>query len=187
MPVAQRGFSLIETLIAMAIGSLLLLGASRFLPGLQRAVLQQSRQQALEDELWQRVYTVAKHLQRAGYCRGQCVGNPLIIERSGACVLIKWDANSNGIWDVSSAATSDVIGFRLQNGALETLRGASSCEDNHWDKMTDPQTLRVTRFEISRYSRAGFVPELTITLAAESISRPRRMATAVYSVAGYNL
>lgn len=34
MPVAARGFSLIETLIAMAIGAVLLLGAARFLPAL---------------------------------------------------------------------------------------------------------------------------------------------------------
>lgn len=40
----QRGFSLTEVLIATAISSLLLIGASRFLPGLQRAVLLQSGQ-----------------------------------------------------------------------------------------------------------------------------------------------
>ena len=66
MPVAARGFSLIETLIAMAIGSVLLLGAARFLPALQRPILRQTQQQALENELWQRVYALAKHLQRAG-------------------------------------------------------------------------------------------------------------------------
>ncbi len=41
-------FSLIETLIAMAIGAVLLLGAARFLPALQRRVLRQTQQQALE-------------------------------------------------------------------------------------------------------------------------------------------
>ena len=40
----QRGFSLTEVLIATAISSLLLISASRFLPGLQRAVLAQSGQ-----------------------------------------------------------------------------------------------------------------------------------------------
>lgn len=35
----QRGFSLTEVLIATAISSLLLIGASRFLPGLHQAVL----------------------------------------------------------------------------------------------------------------------------------------------------
>lgn len=187
MSVAQRGFSLLETLIAMAISSLLLLGASRFLPGLQRAVLLQTRHQMLEDELWQRVYTVAKHLQRAGYCRGECAGAPLMVNWQGACVLVKWDANSNGKWDDSLAVTSDFTGFRLQNGVLETRRGASSCDDKGWDKMTDPQTLRITRFEVVRYNSPGFAPELTITLAGQSVTIPPQTATAMYSVTGYNL
>lgn len=187
MSVAQRGFSLLETLIAMSISSLLLLGASRFLPGLQRAVLLQTRHQALEDELWQRVYTVAKHLQRAGYCRGECAGEPLIVNWQGACVLVKWDANNNGKWDDAFAATSDVTGFRLQNGVLETRRGASSCDDKGWDKMTDPQTLRVTRFEVVRYNSPHFAPELTVILTGQTTSVPQQTAAAMYSVTGYNL
>ena len=63
---SRRGFSLAEALIAMAIGSLLLMGACRFLPALQRHILRQGEQLALENELWQRVHAVGKHLQRAG-------------------------------------------------------------------------------------------------------------------------
>ncbi len=66
MPLIPRGFSLAETLISMAISAILLMGASRFLPALQRQTLRQTQQQSLDNELWQRVYTVAKHLQRAG-------------------------------------------------------------------------------------------------------------------------
>ncbi|MGP7886524.1 prepilin-type N-terminal cleavage/methylation domain-containing protein, partial [Raoultella planticola] len=36
MPLIPRGFSLAETLISMAISAILLMGASRFLPALQR-------------------------------------------------------------------------------------------------------------------------------------------------------
>jgi prepilin peptidase dependent protein B len=73
MSVSRRGFSLAEALIAMAIGSLLLIGACRFLPALQRHILRQGEQLALENELWQRACR-GKHLQRAGYCRGACGG-----------------------------------------------------------------------------------------------------------------
>ena len=48
MPVKQKGFSLLEVLIAMTISSILLLSTSRFLPGLQRGVLLQSGQRELE-------------------------------------------------------------------------------------------------------------------------------------------
>ncbi|MND12606.1 hypothetical protein D3C80_27620 [compost metagenome] len=54
MSVDARGFSLPETLIAMAIGSVLLLGTARFLPALQRQVLKQTQQHSLDNELWQR-------------------------------------------------------------------------------------------------------------------------------------
>lgn len=64
----QRGFSLTEVLIAMAIGSILLLSSARFLPGLQRAVLMQAQQQELEEAIWQRATAIGKQLQRAGYC-----------------------------------------------------------------------------------------------------------------------
>ena len=87
MSVSERGFSLLEVLIAMVISSILLLSAARFLPALQREILQNTRQLVLEDELWQRIYTVAKHLQRAGYCRGNCIGEGLMISAAGDCVI----------------------------------------------------------------------------------------------------
>ncbi len=43
---SRRGFSLAEALIAMAIGSLLLIGACRFLPALQRHILRRGEQLA---------------------------------------------------------------------------------------------------------------------------------------------
>ena len=97
MSVNERGFSLLEVLIAMAISSILLLSSARFLPALQREILRNTRQLALEDEIWQRAYTVAKHLQRAGYCRGNCVGEGLVISAKGDCVIARWDANGNGV------------------------------------------------------------------------------------------
>jgi prepilin peptidase dependent protein B len=83
-------------LIATAISSLLLISASRFLPGLQRAVLLQSGQRELEEEVWQRLFALGKQLQRAGYCAGNCQGQALVIGRQGRCVIVRWDANSNG-------------------------------------------------------------------------------------------
>ncbi|PLN58103.1 prepilin-type cleavage/methylation domain-containing protein, partial [Klebsiella pneumoniae] len=145
---SRRGFSLAEALIAMAIGSLLLMGACRFLPALQRHILRQGEQLALENELWQRVHAVGKHLQRAGYCRGACGGAGLELAAGGECLIVRWDANSNGRWETSPAAAAESTGFRLRDGALETLRGASDCRGGGWEKITNPAAIVVTRFSV---------------------------------------
>ena len=158
MPVKEQGFSLLEVLIAMAISSVLLLGAARFLPALQRESLTSTRKLALEDEIWLRVFTVAKHLQRAGYCHGSCTGEGLEIVGQGDCIIVQWDANSNGIWDREPVKESDQIGFRLKEHVLETLRGATS-----------------------------FSPVLTVNMRAASKSEPQTVVNASYSVTGFNL
>lgn len=184
---SERGFSLLEVLIAMAIGSVLLLGASRFLPALQRDILHYTRQLALEDEVWQRLYTVAKHMQRAGYCAGKCIGEAMSIAREGSCVIVQWDANNNGLWDRSPLKEAEQTGFRLNDKTLETLRGATSCDGKGWDKMTDPDTIQIAAFSLERLDISGFAPVLTLRLRGVSPGAPQTAVDAVYSVTGYNL
>lgn len=189
MSVSERGFSLLEVLIAMVISSILLLSAARFLPALQREILHNTRQLVLEDELWQRIYTVAKHLQRAGYCRGNCIGEGLMISAAGDCVIVRWDANSNGVWDDIPAKEADVVGFRVQDKVLETLRGATTCVGKGWDKMAtqcrrystqgatvclrvldDDLVLLIAQYEGISLWRQGMIIEGTIEFSAHGWS-----------------
>ena len=186
MPLKQRGFSLIEVLIAMVIGSILLLSTSRFLPAMQRSVLVLSGNQELEEEVWQRLFSLGKQLQRAGYCAGSCQGEGLVIGREGSCVIVRWDANSNGLWD-ASASENDSTGLRLASGSLELLRGATSCEGKGWEKLTDPDRLVVQRFVVSKSERPGFAPELFIELAAARKAESAATYAARHSVTGFNL
>ncbi|EPF0315398.1 prepilin peptidase-dependent protein [Enterobacter chuandaensis] len=186
MSMKQRGFSLTEVLIATAISSLLLISASRFLPGLQRAVLLQSGQRELEEEVWQRLFALGKQLQRAGYCAGNCQEQGLAIARQGSCIIARWDANSNGRWD-RSASENDSTGFRLESGALETLRGAISCDGKGWEKLTDPDRLVITHFLVRKVEHAGFAPELNIELSAIHKGEQGKPYQALYAVTGYNL
>ena len=187
MSVNERGFSLLEMLIAMAISSILLLSSARFLPALQREILRNTRQLILEDEIWQRGYTVAKHLQRAGYCRGNCVGEGLVISAKGDCVIARWDANSNGVWESGPVKEADSIGFRLQDKVLETVRGATGCTSKGWDKMTDPATMQIEAFQVERLNFSGYSPLLTLRLRGVSNDQPQKVVEAIYSVTGFNL
>ncbi|EMX2205822.1 prepilin peptidase-dependent protein [Enterobacter hormaechei] len=186
MPVNRKGFSLLEVLIAMTISSILLLSTSRFLPGLQRGVLLQSGQQELEDEVWQRLFAIGKQFQRAGYCAGHCQGQGMIIGRQGRCAIVLWDANSNGQWD-STASENDSTGFRLESGSLETLRGATSCDDKGWDKLTDPDQVLIEQFMVTKTDRDGFAPVISIELRARRKGGLAAPFSARHTVTGFNL
>lgn len=99
---------------------------------------------------------------------------------------MRWDANSNGKWD-STASENDSTGFRLESGALEILRGATTCEGKGWEKLTDPESLAITHFKVSKADRAGFAPELNIELAALRQGEQGEPWQALYTVTGYNL
>ena len=152
-----------------------------------RESLTSTRKLALEDEIWLRVFTVAKHLQRAGYCHGICTGEGLEIVGQGDCVIVQWDANSNGIWDREPVKESDQIGFRLKEHVLETLRGATSCEGKGWDKVTNPDAIIIDTFQVVRQDVSGFSPVLTVNMRAASKSEPQTVVNASYSVTGFNL
>lgn len=169
----------------MAIGSVLLLTTARFLPALHMATLRQTQRQAMEEEVWQRLLTVSRHIQRAGFCRGACTGEGITLENQ--CVLVRWDGNLNGVWEASPPASADVTGFRLNDGALETLRGAMNCTGKGWERMTNPEFIIVDAFTVERLNMTGFAPEFAITLAAHLKARPDVQVSAHYSVTGHNL
>ncbi|ECG8257566.1 prepilin peptidase-dependent protein [Salmonella bongori] len=187
MSITMRGFSLLEVLLAMAIGSILLLGSARFLPALQREIWHNTRTLSLEDEIWQRTYTVAKYLQRAGYCHGHCMGEGLHIAEQGQCILVQWDENNNGVWDTIPAKEAEQTGFRVKDNVLETLRGATACQGKGWEKMTDPNTVVITAFTVERRNIAGFSPLLMLHLRGASKAEPQTVIDAQYSVTGFNL
>lgn len=152
----------------MAISSVLLLGAVRFLFALQRESLTSIRKLALEDEIWLRVFIVAKYFQRAGYCYGICIGEGLEIVGQGDCVIVQWDANSNGIWDRESVKEFDQIGFRLKEYVLETLRGAIFCEGKGWDKVINSDVIIIDIFQVVRQDVSGFSSVLTVNMRVVS-------------------
>ena len=187
MPVKAQGFSLLETLIAMSISSVLLLGAARMLPALHLGVMQQTQQVTLQEDLWQLAFTLGKHLQRAGYCNGVCTGAALTVSPDGQCMIVQWDENSNGRFEAASADKAEQTGYRLSEQSLETQRGATRCAGKGWEKLTDPQKVRVDLFSVQRQNRSGLPPLLTIRLAVTPLRYGGAPVSVEHTVAGYNL
>lgn len=92
-------------------------------------------------------------------------------------------------WDMGNlpAAAAESTGFRLRDGALETLRGASDCRGSGWEKITNPAAIVVTRFAVQRRLTEGFAPELSVTLTARSARQMGLAAEVEQRVTGYNL
>lgn len=153
MRLTQRGFSLPEMLIAMAIGSVLMISAGRFLPRLLAQNLQLQQRVQLQQELQQIAATLEKALRRAGYCHGTCSGPPLQLAADGQCVLLRWDENSNGRWEGPGHSESDFYGYRLRSGQLEMQRGVDECSSSGWERLTDPAFIVIDRFQLRRQSQ----------------------------------
>lgn len=110
--VASRGFTLPEIMIAMSIGSMLMLSAAQIYPLMRQRSQSLGRHYQLDQLLHQTVFTLAKDLRRAGFCNGSCEGKPVITghadgEPEGSCIIILNDLNRNGRWEKPGTADSE--------------------------------------------------------------------------------
>ncbi|ORM66457.1 prepilin-type cleavage/methylation domain-containing protein [Pantoea rodasii] len=150
MRITEAGFSLLEMLIALAVGAILMVSVGRFLPLLLEQNLRLQQRVQLQQELQQLSSTLQKALQRAGYCHGQCTGPALTLPAGVSCVLLRWDENSNGRWEGVGSSDSDFYGYRLRSGQLEMQRAVDNCNGNGWERLTAPAFLTIEQFRLVR-------------------------------------
>lgn len=155
-PHAQRGLSLVELMIGLAIGLFITAVAGSLLASHVR----ENRSLLLEARLMQDLRTaadmVSRDLRRAGYWAGATSGvwsagatgivpNPYaaVAPSSAASDAVNFrysrDSAENNMLD-----TNEEFGFRLRNGAIEMLLGAGG-----WQALTDAGTLVVTTFSVA--------------------------------------
>ncbi|MBF7958428.1 prepilin peptidase-dependent protein [Rahnella victoriana] len=162
-----QGFTLPEVMIAMGIGSMLMLSVAQLYPLIRQRSQSLGRHYQLEQLLRQTLFTVAKDLRRAGFCNGDCDGKPVIIgnaagEATGSCVILQYDLNRNGRWEKQDTAESEYFGYRLHQGSIEIQRGAGDCSSSGWEKLLDTSEVKVTTFRVTE--TAGIYPGSLYTL-----------------------
>ena len=163
MWIKQRGFSLLEVLVALTLSGVLLLGALRLFPALQRNILYLYQSSSARESVWQLAYRIGKHLQRAGYCRGVCTIQPLQIEQGGSRVLIQWQgANQPG----TTGSRYKQTGYRLHQGELQILKSVREYDGELWERISDSGLVTLTHFSITRQLRSREPPLLIIHLVA---------------------
>ncbi|WP_244212732.1 prepilin peptidase-dependent protein [Rahnella woolbedingensis] len=192
MPVASRGFTLPEIMIAMSIGSMLMLSAAQIYPLMRQRSQSLGRHYQLDQLLHQTVFTIAKDLRRAGFCNGSCEGKPVITghaegEPEGSCVIILYDLNRNGRWEKPGAADSEYFGYRLRQGGIEIQRGAADCGSSGWEKLLDPSEVSVMKFSVKESSAEASGGLYSLQLEARWSNNPSVHRQVTEMVAGRSL
>ena len=152
----QRGLSMIELLVGVAIALFIAAAGATLLTG----NLRENRSLLLEARLMQDLRTAAdvvtRDLRRAGYWGGAVDGvwsagagtvgsNPYLAVAPAAAasdaVSFRYsrDASENNLVD-----SNEQFGFRLRNGAIELQLGAGN-----WQALTDANTVTVTVFNVT--------------------------------------
>ncbi len=153
---AQRGLSLVELLVGVAIALFIAAAAATLLAG----HLRESRAVLLEARLMQDLRTaadlVSRDLRRAGHWGAAVDGvwlagassvaanpyaalAPTTAASDAASFRYSRDATENGVVD-----SNEQFGFRLRNGAIEIQLGAAN-----WQALTDTGTLTITQLSVT--------------------------------------
>lgn len=186
----QAGFTLIEILLAMAIGSIITLGLSSALVKLHQQSSRLFQFYRLEQALGQALMGLEKDLSRSGFSGGSRLNHPVIIgaypgSMAKSCVIIRYDLNRNGTIEEIDDREPELFGYRLVKQALEQQRGANSCLGNGWEKLLDPAEITVTHFAVE-WQRQLKAEYFTITLHAHWRRKPEINKTLIRRIRKVN-
>ncbi|MEY4921885.1 MAG: hypothetical protein RLY17_602 [Pseudomonadota bacterium] len=166
------GFSLPEMMLALSIGSFIVLSATQVFPKLLKQVLILQQHYRLELVMRQAMIVVEKDLKRAGFCHGECQGNAVTTgnypgEATDSCLIVAYDLNRNGRWEGAKHQESEYFGYRLRNKGLEGQRGELNCYGSGWERLFDPQEVTVTHFSVKYLPRQTTDKFFSVRLAGQ--------------------
>lgn len=184
---SQRGFSLIELLVSLAIGVILLGAASAI--GLNSLASSQNSMQLnhLNQELTGVMSVVSREFRRAGFdadtdsgtdrFRNLWFAAPASGTDYSTCAIIRYDKNVPATLGAAPGtgagivAANEVSGFRFANGVLSMLLNppnntVKNCSGSGWSALNDPARLVLESVEF-RYN------------AEQAVSSPTKLVTSV--------
>jgi prepilin peptidase dependent protein B len=150
---SQRGLSIVELMVGVAIGMFIVGGAIKLFVdmfGNNRRLLLEAR---VNQDLRAAADIIARDLRRGGYWRGAAAAmnlspgaapasNPYAdygaSSATSSSIEYAYDRDGNGIVDAAERG-----GFSLSNNQIYMVVGGAS------QPLTDPATIRITRFEIA--------------------------------------
>jgi len=148
----QAGLSLVELMVGLAIGLMIVGGATSVYVGAVRSGSDTLRSAKLNIELQGAMNMMVAEIRRAGYSNvtTSLSNNPFtqtgtnMAIPSASCILFSYDRNGNGTVD-----SSDYMGFKMNGSAISmrysgasTSAGCSVAGDS-WESITDANSIVV--------------------------------------------
>jgi prepilin peptidase dependent protein B len=189
MLIRQRGFSLLETLFAIGLSSILMIGIASLLPKMIGSYLMPYRLHRIEQSLTSVMFRIEKDLRRTGFILQGHVAEPLVLHQGSAegldCLILRYDLNGNGKIDISVDGQDERFGYRLHDGALEMKRGTFNCDGKNWQKVTDPNDINVIQFNVEPLRAQG--NDFIVRIAGHWPGRPTQRKEMVRVIRALNL
>lgn len=153
-----RGFTLVELLVALALGVSLLAVLLHLFVTLSETNARLLRRQQLHAALQDLMALMARDLRRAGFTTLAAPGTPFAgpLTRGPHCILYRYDMDGDGRLDPDERA-----GFKLEDGALLAKRSdrdcgttpCAGCATGRWWRLNDPERVRITGLRFQETSR----------------------------------
>jgi len=187
--ISSRGVSIVELLVASAIGLLVVAAAGSVLAADQAAARRVQAEARLMQDLRSAAALVARDLRRAGHWSAAASAvrrddEPLPANPHAAIAPALAPASAVALSfstvdsDLTAIDDSDRFGFRLRGGAIEMQLGA-----RNWQALTDPATLVVTAFSVEpRLEEADLGTFCERPCAAGSTTCPPRQQVRSFAI-----
>lgn len=169
----QSGFSLVETLCALAISSMVLLSGLRLLPELHRRCYGAIEHIRLIQQLNHALLLIEKDVRRAGL--DILAGDRPVLtiaqrhgERSNSCLLVGYAFYAAENHRAGAGLVTETFGYRLRRGTLEMRRGVTHCDGPGWVKLHDPDHWRLKDLRFEPVAQNG----LRVMLTGQTCGKP---------------
>ena len=188
----HQGFSLVELMIAMAVGLFLMGGVVSIFGASAKAQSESIQTARLQQELRAALSIMRTDIRRAGYWGNALASlganNPFTtvttdinMLNGGACILYSYDLNKDGVVDNNT----EYFGFRLNNNAIEMRTSGTVTDDcsinAEWATVTDSSIVTITNlnFDTSNYDCSNITNaadiDCTVPVAGDVLQTIRRL------------
>lgn len=165
-----RGFTLIELMIGIVVGTIVIAGTIALYITVIRGSAFVTQEARLVQETRVSMDLIANDIRRAGFSHPSRIippngdrpaANPFMDDdlnltvHDGSCILLAYDPTF--AYDIDTAdfeappTEQYVFGYRLSDGAIQMLTSSMSstqdCPTTGWENLTDPATTNVTTLE----------------------------------------